>query len=211
MTNMDRAMILLRKTLECQCAGSPYLYRNAFYAGQVSKVIKTPVSIWFNEFRAAFLMGIEGTADAELAAPDRLPLYLEDVTAGLANGAKFPLNRVHEGQTIKDLNPLAVVWHEFPPWFVALMRRVYGKQTHPLTGFSRIRAGIPGIDTPGSVFDHWGRTGNLLVTEPYDYHSSDGDTLKAFCAKIGANFRLAPVPFHHQKTQRIEIFSKGNK
>jgi hypothetical protein len=207
-SSADHACRLLAETLKHLCDDSGNLYEVAFFCGQVSALISLPAPVLFNEMQAAFLQSIEHTSYAGEAVPDRLELYMADVHAGLKAGAAYPLRTVRAAATIESLNPLCVEWHRFPRWLEMRFKRIFGNKTHPLDGFSSVTADIPGADQIGGIFDHWGRCGYLFISEPYDYHNSDDETLKAFCAKVRASFRLAPVPYHHPKTQRIEIFAK---
>jgi hypothetical protein len=188
--------------------GKADLYESGFFCGQIQKLTQISEETLFGQIKAAFLQSIESTIYANEAAPDRLESYTADIRAGLKAGAQFPITTIRKGATIQSLNPLAVKWHSFPPWLTAKLRKLYGAKVHPLDGFSRVTAGIPGADQLGGVFDHWGSCGDLFVSEPYDYDPSDDETLEAFCTKVGAGFRIAPVPYHHWKTTRVEILAK---
>jgi hypothetical protein len=189
------------------------LYPGAFFAGQVQQLIRLEPSVMFNEIKAAFLERIRGTDDAVLAEPDRLPLYMVDVTAGLEIGANYPVTTVRAGQTARQLNPLAVTWHHFPGWLRARLRWRFGPRVELLDGFSRIVSSIRGMNLFESCFDHWGsdRTDRIFISEPYNYSTHDEEAIREFCETVKARYRIRPHPFHHPNTTRIEMgmFLKG--
>lgn len=215
MSSADNAMTLFRKNLEEICAGKGYcLYQGAFYAGQVQRLMQVPSDVLFNEMRAAFLMGIKGTEDAHIADDqERLALYTEDISEGLKAGAQFPVTVIRTPTDINNLNPLRVNWHAFPTWLRVHLKQSFNRRTHPLAAFEGIVGGITGHDLFSSAFDHWGSdvTDTLLISEPYDFKQHDGEFFQKFCDRVNASYRLAPVPYHHHRTQRVEIgrFSKG--
>src|ERR1019366_4603395 len=107
MTYKDAAIDLHELNLRRLAAGNVrHLYQIGFYAEQVQRLIKADTTLLFEDIKAAFIRSIElGNCDAEFSDPDRLPVYLEDISAGLANGAYYPVAVVHPSNTTGSLNP----------------------------------------------------------------------------------------------------------
>jgi hypothetical protein len=209
MTSKDAAIHIHELNLRRLIGGNiRHLYQVGFYAGQIQRLIKADATALFEEMKAAFMRSIElGNSDAEPSDPDRLPLYLEDITAGLANGACYPVTEVPPSSTRESLNPLRVYGHKLPKWLVMKLKVRYRGMAQNMA-FQCAVESIPGVENFfQSGFDHWGKdqTGELLVTEPYDWSPHKEGVMRHFSQNMGARYRICKHPFHHQKTTRIEI------
>jgi hypothetical protein len=178
-----------------------YLYQSGFFGGQVLKLLGNDAQTMYNQMKDAFL--------AAPAPENDLSLYLDDISAGIQNGAEFPLTKLKAGNTIKSLNPLVTVWHRIPPWMVARLKVKY----RGLAQLDALQSAVQSVSKGsffGGPFDHWGMTGTTFVSEPYDWSDYKHDIMKRFAESIGASCRLASIPYWHQRTQRVEIFAAGS-